>query len=231
MLDRRCNSIEEAMAGIHDGATVMVSGFGEAGRPNYLIKCLMDTGVKDLTLVSNNAGAGYEGLAMLLRREMVKKLVCSFPRGAMGDEVQRLIKEHGLVIEVNPQGTLAERIRAAGCGIPAFFTPTAYGTALAEGKETRVIDGKGCVLETALHADFALVKAYKADRWGNLTYLNLARNFSPLMAMAAKTTIVEADEIVDLGALEPNTIVTPGICVDRLVLTRPVAEHEWGAAA
>lgn len=231
MLDRRCKSIEEAMAGIKDGATVMVSGFGEAGRPNYLIKCLMDTGVKDLTLVSNNAGAGYEGLAMLLRREMVKKLVCSFPRGAMGDEVQRLIKEHGLVIEVNPQGTLAERIRAAGCGIPAFFTPTAYGTALAEGKETREIDGKGCVLETALHADFALVKAHKADRWGNLTYLNLARNFSPLMAMAAKTTIVEADEIVELGQLEPNTIVTPGICVDRLVLTRPVAEHEWGAAA
>ena len=219
------------MAGIEDGATVMISGFGEAGRPNYLIKCLMDTGVKDLTLVSNNAGAGYEGLAMLLRREMVKKLVCSFPRGAMGDEVQRLIKEHGLVIEVNPQGTLAERIRAAGCGIPAFFTPTAYGTALAEGKETREIDGKGCVLETALQADFALVKAHKADRWGNLTYLNLARNFSPLMAMAAKTTIVEADEIVELGQLEPNTIVTPGICVDRLVLTRPVADHEWGAAA
>ncbi|GGL86965.1 3-oxoacid CoA-transferase subunit A [Pseudooceanicola nanhaiensis] len=231
MLDRRCKSIEEAMAGIEDGATVMISGFGEAGRPNYLIKCLMDTGVKDLTLVSNNAGAGYEGLAMLLRREMVKKLVCSFPRGAMGDEVQRLIKEHGLVIEVNPQGTLAERIRAAGCGIPAFFTPTAYGTALAEGKETREIDGKGCVLETALQADFALVKAHKADRWGNLTYLNLARNFSPLMAMAAKTTIVEADEIVELGQLEPNTIVTPGICVDRLVLTRPVADHEWGAAA
>lgn len=231
MLDRRCKSIEEAMAGIEDGATVMISGFGEAGRPNYLIKCLMDTGVKDLTLVSNNAGAGYEGLAMLLRREMVKKLVCSFPRGAMGDEVQRLIKEHGLVIEVNPQGTLAERIRAAGCGIPAFFTPTAYGTALAEGKETREIDGKGCVLETALQADFALVKAHKADRWGNLTYLNLARNFSPLMAMAAKTTIVEADEIVELGQLEPNTIVTPGVCVDRLVLTRPVADHEWGAAA
>ncbi|MGR3487957.1 3-oxoacid CoA-transferase subunit A [Pseudooceanicola nanhaiensis] len=231
MLDRRCKSIEGAMAGIEDGATVMISGFGEAGQPNYLIKCLMDTGVKDLTLVSNNAGAGYEGLAMLLRREMVKKLVCSFPRGAMGDEVQRLIKEHGLVIEVNPQGTLAERIRAAGCGIPAFFTPTAYGTALAEGKETREIDGKGCVLETALQADFALVKAHKADRWGNLTYLNLARNFSPLMAMAAKTTIVEADEIVELGQLEPNTIVTPGICVDRLVLTRPVADHEWGAAA
>ena len=231
MLDRRCKSIEEAMAGIEDGATVMISGFGEAGRPNYLIKCLMDTGVKDLTLVSNNAGAGYEGLAMLLRREMVKKLVCSFPRGAMGDEVQRLIKEHGLVIEVNPQGTLAERIRAAGCGIPAFFTPPAYGTALAEGKEAREIDGKGCVLETALQADFALVKAHKADRWGNLTYLNLARNFSPLMAMAANTTIVEADEIVELGQLEPNTIVTPGICVDRLVLTRPVADHEWGAAA
>lgn len=231
MLDRRCKSIEEAMAGIKDGDTIMVSGFGEAGRPNYLIKCLMDTGVKDITLVSNNAGAGYEGLAMLLRREMVKKLICSFPRGAMGDEVQRLIKEHGLVIEVNPQGTLAERIRAAGCGVPAFFTPTAYGTALAEGKETRVINGKGCVLETALEADFALVKAHKADRWGNLTYLNLARNFSPLMAMAAKTTIVETDEIVELGELEPNTIVTPGICVDRLVLTRPVAEHEWGVAA
>jgi len=230
MLDRRC-SIEEAMEGISDGATVMVSGFGEAGRPNYLIKCLVDTGVKNLTLVSNNAGEGFTGLAMLLRRGMVSRLICSFPRGAMGDEVRRLIEEEGLEVEVNPQGTLAERIRAAGCGIPAFFTPTAYGTKLAEGKETRVIDGKGCVLETALHADFALVKAHKADRWGNLTYLNLARNFAPLMAMAATTSIVEADEIVDLGALEPNTIVTPGICTDRLVLTRAVAEHEWGAAA
>lgn len=231
MLDRRCNSIEEALDGIEDGATIMVSGFGEAGRPNYLTKCLIDRGVKDLTLVSNNAGAGYEGLAMLFRHHMVRKLICSFPRGAMGEDVKRWVEERGLEIEVNPQGTLAERIRAAGCGIPAFFTPTAYGTKLAEGKETRIINGKGCVLETALEADFALVLAHKADRWGNLTYKNLARNFAPLMAMAATTTIVEAEHIVELGEMDPNHIVTPGICVDRLVQSRPVAEHEWGNAA
>ncbi|WP_375690363.1 3-oxoacid CoA-transferase subunit A [Pseudooceanicola sp. LIPI14-2-Ac024] len=231
MLDRRCKTIEEALDGIEDGASIMVSGFGEAGRPNYLIKCLIDKGVKDITLISNNAGAGFEGLAMWFRHLMVKKLICSFPRGAMSEDMKIWIRDHGLEIEVNPQGTLAERIRAAGCGIPAFYTPTAYGTALAEGKETRVFDGVGHVMETALHADYAFVKAHKADRFGNLTYMNLARNFSPLMAMAAKTTVVETDEIVELGDLNPNEIVTPGVCVDRLVLSRPVADNEWGVAA
>lgn len=231
MLDRRCESVEQALEGIKDGMRIMVSGFGEAGRPNMLIKALIDSGVKDIELVSNNAGAGYEGLAMLFRHKMVRKLYCSFPRGSMGEDVKKWVLEGGLEIEVMPQGTLAERIRAAGCGIPAFYTPTAYGTKLAEGKETRMFDGVGHVMETALKADVALVKAHKADRWGNLTYLNLARNFSPLMAMAATTTIVEADEIVELGELEPNTIVTPGICVDRLVTSRRIAENEWGNAA
>lgn len=217
MLDRRCKSIEEAMAGIEDGATVMISGFGEAGRPNYLIKCLMDTGVKDLTLVSNNAGAGYEGLAMLLRREMVKKLVCSFPRGAMGDEVQRLIKEHGLVIEVNPQGTLAERIRAGGAGIPAFFTRTGYGTLVAEGKETREFDGEMYVMERGLTADLAIVKAWKGDAEGNLIYRKTARNFNPMMATAGKATVVEVEELVEIGALDKDAIHTPGIYVDRIL--------------
>ena len=231
MLDRRCKSIEDAMAGIKDGASIMISGFGDAGRPNYLLKCLIDTGAKNLHIISNNAGNGMEGLAMVFRHEMISKLTCSFPRGDLGEFISERVADGRLTVEVNPQGTLAERIRAAGCGIPAFYTPTAYGTKLAEGKETRMIDGVGNVLETALHADFALVKVHKADRWGNATYKNLARNFAPLMAMAAKTTIAEADEIVELGALDPNNIHTPGICINRLVKTEAVAQHEWGVAA
>ncbi|MGR3322748.1 MAG: 3-oxoacid CoA-transferase subunit A [Pseudooceanicola sp.] len=231
MLDRRCDSIEQAMDGIEDGATIMISGFGDAGRPNYLLKCLIDKGVRDLHIISNNAGNGNEGLAMVFRHEMIRKLTCSFPRGDLGDFISERVADGRLEVEVNPQGTLAERIRAAGCGIPAFFTPTAYGTKLAEGKETRIINGVGNVLETALHADFALVKVHKADRWGNAIYKNLARNFSPLMAMAAKTTIAEADEIVELGDLAPNDIHTPGICIKRLVRTEAVGQDEWGIAA
>ncbi|MDF1855618.1 3-oxoacid CoA-transferase subunit A [Pseudooceanicola sp.] len=231
MLDRRCETIEVALDGIQDGASIMVSGFGDAGRPNYLLKGMIDKGVKDLHVISNNAGNGFTGLAMLFRLGMISKLTCSFPRGDLGAEITRWVREGSLTVEVNPQGTMAERIRAAGCGIPAFYTPTAYGTKLAEGKETREFNGVGYVLETALHADYALVHADKADRWGNLTYKNLSRNFSPLMAMAADVSIIEADEIVELGALEPNTIVTPGVCVNRLIQCRPVAENEWGVAA
>ncbi len=231
MLDRRCNKIEDALDGIEDGASIMISGFGDAGRPNFLIKSLIDKGVKNLHIISNNAGAGQEGLAMLFRHNMITRLTCSFPRGDLGDDIARWVGEGVLEVEVNPQGTLAERIRAAGCGIPAFFTPTAYGTKLGEGKETRIINGIGNVLETALHADFAFVHAEQADRWGNLMFKNLSRNFAPLMAMAATTTIVEARHIVELGAMTPTEIVTPGVCVDRLVQWREVAANEWGIAA
>ena len=221
MLDRRCKSIEEAMAGIEDGATVMISGFGEAGRPNYLIKCLMDTGVKDLTLVSNNAGAGYEGLAMLLRREMVKKLVCSFPRGAMGDEVQRLIKEHGLVIEVHPQGTLAERMRAGGAGIPGFYTKTGVGTQVAEGKERKDFDGETYILEHGIFADLAIVKAWKADETGNLVFRKTARNFNLPAATCGKVCVAEVEEIVPTGSLDPDCIHLPGVYVQRMIVGSP----------
>ncbi|OWU84774.1 3-oxoadipate CoA-transferase [Oceanicola sp. 22II-s10i] len=231
MLDRRCKSLEEALDGIEDGASIMVSGFGDAGRPNLLLKGLIDKGVKDLHIISNNAGSGFEGLAMLFRHRMISRLTCSFPRGDLGKEISSWVRDGSLTVEVNPQGTMAERIRAAGCGIPAFFTPTAYGTKLGEGKETRDFNGKGHVLETALHADYAFVHAEKADRWGNLMYKNLSRNFAPLMAMAAKTTIVEARHIVELGDMDPNVIMTPGVCVNRLVQWRPVAANEWGIAA
>lgn len=231
MLDRRCKSVEEAMEGVKDGASIMISGFGDAGRPNYLLKCLLDTGAKDLHIISNNAGNGDEGLAIVMRNERVSKLTCSFPRGDLSAFITERVGDGRLTVEVNPQGTLAERIRAAGAGIPAFYTPTAYGTMLGEGKETRMFNGVGHVLETALHADFAFVKVHKADRWGNATYMNLARNFAPLMAMAGTVTVAEADEIVELGALEPNAIHTPGICIDRLVTTQEVSQQEWEAAA
>jgi len=227
MLDRRVETIEEALDGIEDGASIMVSGFGDAGRPNYLLKGLIDKGVKDLHIISNNAGNGMEGLGMLFRHNMISRLTCSFPRGDLGKEISAWVRDGSLKVEVNPQGTMAERIRAAGCGIPAFYTPTAYGTKLAEGKETRTFDGIGHVMETALHADFALVHALKADRWGNLVYKNLSRNFAPLMAMAAKTTIIEADEIVELGDMDPNIIITPGVCVQRLIKCQPVPADSW----
>ena len=185
MLDRRCDDLAEAFAGIGDGARVMVAGFGEAGRPNMLIKALLDSGIKDLDLISNNAGDGETGLAALFRAGRVRKLTCSFPRGAMQDVMLDLVTSGKMELEVMPQGTLAERIRAGGCGIPAFYTPTSYGTLVAEGKETREFDGRGHVLETALKAEIGLVKAHKADRFGNLTFENLARNFNPLIAAAA----------------------------------------------
>ena len=230
MLDKRCDEVAAALAGIGDGATVMVSGFGEAGRANMLLAGLLESGVRDLQVISNNPGEGRSGLAVLFLAGRVRKLTCSFPRGAMGAEVERQVAAGRLELEVLPQGTLAERIRAAGAGIGAFFTPTSYGTEVAAGKETRIIEGRGYVLEYALHADLAVVKARQGDRWGNLTYDKLARNFGPIMCTAAARTLVEVDEIVELGALSPEAVVTPGIFVDALLQTRPVAEARWEAA-
>jgi len=227
MLDRRCDRLEQALDGIGSGARLMISGFGEAGRPNMLIKGLIDRGVTDLDLISNNAGEGETGLAALIRAGMVRRLTCSFPRGALAQVVEHFVRHRGLELDVMPQGTLAERLRAGGAGIPAFYTATGYGTIYADGKETREFDGRGYVMETAITADFALVKAHRADRWGNLTYLNLARNFSPLMAMAGKRTIVEADEILELGAIAPEEVVTPGIFTDVLVRTVDVPDADW----
>jgi 3-oxoadipate CoA-transferase alpha subunit len=227
MIDRRRTDLAEAFAGVGDGARVMIGGFGEAGRPNMLIKALLDSGIKDIDLISNNAGDGKTGLAALFYAGRVRKLTCSFPRGAMRDLAMELVTSGRMELEVMPQGTLAERIRAGGCGIPAFFTPTSFGTLIAEGKETRMFDGRGHVLETAITAEIALVKAHRADRYGNLTFENLARNFNPLMAAAATRTIAEADEIVELGGLDPHDVHSPGIFTNDLYQTRPVPEDRW----
>jgi 3-oxoadipate CoA-transferase, alpha subunit len=209
--------LREALAGIHDGATIMIGGFGNAGMPRELIDGLIDQGATDLTIVNNNAGNGDTGLAALLAACRVKKIVCSFPRQADSHVFDGLYRSGELELELTPQGNLAERIRAAGAGVGAFFSPTGYGTLLAEGKETRLINGKNYVLEYPIHADFALIKALKADRWGNLVYRKAARNFGPIMAMAASCTIVQVDQVVELGELDPEVIVTPGIFVQRIV--------------
>jgi len=209
--------LRDALAGIHDGATIMIGGFGNAGMPRELIDGLIDQGATDLTIVNNNAGNGDTGLAALLAARCVKKIICSFPRQADSHVFDGLYRSGELQLELTPQGNLAERIRAAGAGVGAFFSPTGYGTLLAEGKETRLINGKNYVLEYPIHADFALIKASKADRWGNLVYRKAARNFGPIMAMAAKCTIVQVDQVVELGELDPEVIVTPGIFVQRIV--------------
>jgi 3-oxoadipate CoA-transferase alpha subunit len=209
--------LREALAGIHDGATIMIGGFGNAGMPRELIDGLIDHGATNLTIVNNNAGNGETGLAALLAARRVKKIICSFPRQSDSYVFDGLYRSGELELELTPQGNLAERIRAAGAGVGAFFSPTGYGTLLAEGKETRLINGKNYVLEYPIHADFALIKALKADRWGNLVYRKAARNFGPIMAMAAKCTIVQVDQVVELGELDPEVIVTPGIFVQRVV--------------
>jgi 3-oxoadipate CoA-transferase alpha subunit len=209
--------LRDALAGIHDGATIMIGGFGNAGMPRELIDGLIDQGATDLTIVNNNAGNGDTGLAALLAARRVKKIICSFPRQADSHVFDGLYRSGELELELTPQGNLAERIRAAGAGVGAFFSPTGYGTLLAEGKETRLINGKNYVLEYPIHADFALIKALKADRWGNLVYRKAARNFGPIMAMAASCTIVQVDQVVELGELDPEVIVTPGIFVQRIV--------------
>ena len=224
MIDKRVSSIEDAIAGIHDGATVMIGGFGRAGQPVELIDALIEQGATDLTIVNNNAGNGDVGLAALLAKRRVKKIICSFPRQADSWVFDGLYAEGAIELELVPQGNLAERIRAAGAGIGAFFSPTAVGTQLAEGKESRVIDGRTYLLEYPLKADFALISAFKADRWGNLVFRETARNFGPIMATAAATTIVQVDEFVDLGQLDPESVVTPGIFVDRVVA---LGERRW----
>ncbi len=219
MVDKIVSDLAQAVAGIQDGATVMIGGFGNAGMPSALIDALIAQGAGELTIVNNNAGNGDTGLAALLAAGRVKKIICSFPRQADSHVFDRLYRAGQIELELTPQGNLAERIRAAGAGIGGFFSPTGYGTLLAEGKETRVIGGRHYVLESPIHADFALIKALKGDRWGNLVYRKAARNFGPIMAMAAKCTIAQVDEIVPLGELDPEVIVTPGIFVQRVVQT------------
>jgi 3-oxoadipate CoA-transferase alpha subunit len=210
-------SAADALADVPDGATVMIGGFGTAGIPMELIEALIAQGAAGLTVINNNAGNGDTGLAALLKAGRVRKMVCSFPRQADSHVFDALYREGDVELELVPQGTLAERIRAAGAGIGAFYTPTAYGTALAEGKETRLINGRGHVLEYALHADYALIRAEAADRWGNLTYRKAARNFGPIMAMAARRTVATVHELLPTGAMNPEAVVTPGIFVHRLV--------------
>src|SRR5476649_35957 len=217
MIDKTFATLADAVAGIHDGATVLIGGFGTAGIPNELIDGLVEQGARDLTVVNNNAGNGETGLAALLKAGRVRKIICSFPRQADSQVFDALYRAGEIELELTPQGNLAERIRAAGAGIGGFFTPTGYGTLLAEGKETRLINGRHYVFEEPIHADFALIKALRGDRWGNLIYRKAARNFGPIMAMAAKTTIAQVQEVVALGELDPEVIVTPGIFVQRVV--------------
>jgi len=217
MIDKTFESLERAVADIHDGATVMIGGFGNAGMPSALIDALIAQGARELTIVNNNAGNGETGLAALLKAKRVRKIICSFPRQADSQHFDALYRAGEIELELTPQGNLAERIRAAGAGIGGFFTPTGYGTLLAEGKETRLIDGRHYVLEAPIHADFALIKALRGDRWGNLVYRKTARNFGPIMAMAAKVAIAQVRDVVALGELDPEAIVTPGIFVQRVV--------------
>ena len=217
MVDKIYPGLDAAVAGISDGATIMIGGFGNAGMPRELIDAVIAQGATDLTIVNNNAGNGDTGLAALLAAGRVKKIICSFPRQTDSHVFDGLYRSGKIELELTPQGNLAERIRAAGAGIGAFFTPTGYGTQLAEGKETRVINGRHYVLEYPIHADYALIKAEKADRWGNLVYRKAARNFGPIMAKAANCSIVQVSKVVDLGELDAEAIVTPGIFVQRVV--------------
>jgi len=212
-----CDTTAEAVAGIEDGATVLVGGFGLAGMPVELIDALIDQGASDLTVVSNNAGNGDTGLAALLAQGRVRKVVCSFPRQVDSYVFDELYRAGEVELEVVPQGNLAERMRAAGAGIGAFYCPTAVGTPLAAGKESRVIDGREYLLEYPIQGDYALIAAHRSDRMGNLVYRKTARNFGPVMATAAATTIAQVGEVVEAGALDPESIVTPSIFVDRVV--------------
>jgi 3-oxoadipate CoA-transferase, alpha subunit len=228
MIDKIFPSAEAALADVADGATVMIGGFGTAGLPNELTDALLAQGARELTIVNNNAGNGDTGLAALLAAGRVRKIICSFPRQVDSHHFDRLYRAGKIELELVPQGNLAERIRAAGAGIGGFFTPTGYGTELAKGKETREIDGRMYVLESPIHADFALIKAERGDRWGNLTYRMTARNFGPVMAMAARTTVATVHQVVDLGALDPECVVTPGLFVQRVVRVERVATSGGG---
>ncbi|MEI3846114.1 MULTISPECIES: 3-oxoacid CoA-transferase subunit A [unclassified Microbacterium] len=224
MIDKTVPDAATAVAGIPNGATVMIGGFGRAGEPVELIDALIAYGAQDLTIVNNNAGSGDSGLAALLAHGRVRKVICSFPRQHDSWVFDGLYRAGEIELELVPQGNLAERIRAAGAGIGAFYTPTGVGTQLAEGKEQRIIDGRTFVLEHPITAEFALVSGWRADRWGNVVYRKTARNFGPVMATAATTTIVQVDEVVPVGGLDPETVVTPGIFVDRVVA---VGDRAW----
>ena len=228
MIDKIVPSIEAALADVPDGATVMIGGFGSAGQPAELIDGLIAQGAKDLVIVNNNAGNGDTGLAALLKAGRVRKIICSFPRQIDSYVFDGLYREGRIELELVPQGNLAERIRAAGAGIGAFFTPPGYGTELASGKETRELDGRGYVLEYPIHADFALIKDERGDRWVNLVYRKTARNFGPIMASAAKVTVAAVHEVVELGSLDPEAIVTPGLFVSRVVPVARVATQPVG---
>lgn len=223
MINKVVGTLEAAVAGIADGATIMVGGFGTAGMPAELVDALVVQGARNLTIISNNAGNGDTGLAVLLKARRVRKIICSFPRQSDSYVFDALYRARDLELELVPQGTLAERIRAAGAGIGAFFTPTAYGTLLGEDKESRIIDGRHYLLEYPIHADVALIKALTGDRWGNLVYRKAARNFGPIMATAARCAVAQVEQIVDLGELDPEAVVTPGIFVQRVVLARAAA--------
>lgn len=217
MIDKFAPSVEKALEGVHDGATVMIGGFGTAGIPGELIDGIIEQGARELTIVNNNAGNGDLGLAALLKTGRVRKIICSFPRQADSWVFDELYRSGKLELELVPQGNLSERIRAAGAGIGAFFTPTGFGTEMAKGKETREVNGRMYVLEHPIHADLALIKAERGDRWGNLTYRKTARNFGPVMAMAARRCVASVFEIVQLGEIDPECVVTPGIFVSAIV--------------
>jgi 3-oxoadipate CoA-transferase, alpha subunit len=227
MINKIVNSPAEAVSDIFDGATILISGFGEAGSPIELIHALIDTGVKGLTVVSNNTGSGQIGLAALIKNRQVKKMICSFPRTANSTVFPELYTKGEIELELVPQGTLAERIRAGGAGIPAFYTPASVNTPLAEGKETRTFNNRKYVMENAITGDFALVKCRTADRYGNLTYNKTARNFAPIMCTAAKTTIVQAKKVAGVGEIDPECVVTPGIFISRVVeIPNPAEESK-----
>jgi 3-oxoadipate CoA-transferase alpha subunit len=221
MIDKSFPSAQAALADVPDGATILIGGFGNAGMPSALIDALIAQGARNLTIVNNNAGNADTGLAALIKAKRVRRILCSFPRQTDSWHFDALYRAGEIELELVPQGTLAERIRAAGAGIGAFYTPTAYGTRLADGKETRRIGDRDYVLEYPIHGDYALIKADRADRWGNLVYRKSARNFGPIMAAAARCTVVQVRETVELGALDPEAVVTPGIFVQRVVRVAP----------
>lgn len=232
MINKQHDTPDDAVADIFDGATVLIGGFGAAGSPIELIHALIDQGASDLIVVNNNTGSGHVGLAALIEQGRVAKMICSFPRTAGSTVFPDKYQAGEIDLELVPQGTLAERIRAGGAGIPAFYTPTSVGTELAEGKETRTFDGRDYVMEYGLRADFALIKCLRADRLGNLIYNKTARNFSPVMATAAKTTIVQADSIVAAGDIDPEVVVTPAVFVNRMVeVGEPLQESAMVASS
>lgn len=226
MAPRFATDAADAVSEITSGSTVLIGGFGNAGQPMELIDALLDCGATDLTVVNNNAGQADAGLALLIKERRVKKVICSFPRQSDSWHFDEAYRAGEIELELVPQGNLAERIRAAGAGIGGFFTPTGYGTLLAEGKETRVIDGVGYVLESPIKADFALIKALRSDKMGNLVYRKTARNFGPIMATAAKKTIVQVSDVVETGQLDPENVITPGIYVDTVVTLNGAASQE-----